>query len=99
MGIKPGATPQAREAGRHASIAQADARALALAPIIAEIRANGITAPGAKALTARGIPTARRHRFWTYNPVRALLSRSDRLAGGVTIQEDQIDGEQHRLIS
>jgi hypothetical protein len=57
-----------------------------------------LTAPGAiaKALTARGIPTARGHRFWTYNPVRALLSRLDRLARGVTIQEDQIDGEQHR---
>jgi hypothetical protein len=63
--------------------AQADARALELAPIIAEMRAKGITEPGAiaKALTARGVPTARGHRFWTYNPARALLNRLDRLAG------------------
>jgi hypothetical protein len=41
-----------------------DARAIALAPVIAEIRASG-TAPYtiAAALTARGIPTLRR-RWW-----------------------------------
>jgi Recombinase len=100
-GIKPGATPQAREAGRHASAAQADARALELAPIIAEMRVDGMTAPGAiaKALIARGIPTARGHKFWTYNPVRALLRRLDRLARGATVQEHQIDGEQSAACS
>ena len=63
-------------------MARADARALALAPIIAEIRASGITTPYAiaAALTARGIRTARGHRVWTDNPVRNILNRLERLA-------------------
>src|SRR5262249_45766703 len=82
MGIKAVATPQAREAARRVCAAQADARAVALAPVIAEIRASGITAPYAiaAALTARGIPTARGHRFWMAGPVRNLLNRLDRLS-------------------
>jgi hypothetical protein len=82
MAIKPGATPQAREAGWRACVAQADARAAALAQVIAEIRAGGITTPHAiaAALTARGIPTARGHRFWSDRPVRSLLNRVDRMA-------------------
>jgi hypothetical protein len=82
MAIKPGVTPQAREAGWRACVAQADARAAALAKVITEIRAAGITTPHAvaAALTARGIPTARGHRFWSDHPVRSLLNRVDRLA-------------------
>ena len=82
MAIKSGLTPQAREAARRVCATQADARAAALAPVIAEIRASGITAPYAiaAALTARGIPTARGHRFWTCGPVRSLLNRLDRLS-------------------
>ena len=82
MGIKAVATPQAREAARRVCAAKADARAASLAPIIAEIRASGITVPYAiaAALTARGIPTARGHRFWMTGPVRNLLNRVDRLA-------------------
>ena len=82
MSIKAVATPQAREAARRVSAAKADARAASLAPVIAEIRAGGITTPYAiaAALTARGIPTARGHRFWMTGPVRNLLSRLDRLA-------------------
>jgi hypothetical protein len=82
LAVKPGATPQAREAGWRACVAQADARAAALAHVVAEIRAGGITTPHAiaAALTARGIPTARGHRFWSDQPVRGLLSRVDRLA-------------------
>jgi hypothetical protein len=82
MGIKPGATAQAREAGRRACAALAEARAAALAPIISEIRASGITSPFliAAALTARRIPTARGHRVWRDGPVRKLLSRLDRMA-------------------
>jgi hypothetical protein len=82
MAIKPGATPQAREAARQACVALADARATALAPIISEIRASGITSPFliAAALSARGIPTARGHRVWGDGPVRKLLNRMDRLA-------------------
>jgi hypothetical protein len=67
--------------------AQADARALALAPVIAELRASGVTAPYAiaAALTARGIPTARGHRFWMSGPVRNLLNRLDRLSAAATL--------------
>jgi hypothetical protein len=82
MAIKAVATPRAREAARRVCAAQADARAVALAPVIAEIRASGITAPYAiaAALTARGIPTARGHRVWMTGPVRSLLNRLDRLS-------------------
>ena len=82
MPIKAVATPQAREAARRVCAAQAEARAVALAPIIAEIWASGITTPYAiaAALTARGIPTARGHRFWGTGPVRKLLDRLDRLS-------------------
>jgi hypothetical protein len=78
---KAGATPQAREAGLLACIAKADARAAALAPVIAEIKASGITTPHAiaAALMARGIPTARGHRFWLAAQVRRVLERLDRL--------------------
>jgi len=73
--MKAVATPEAREAARRVCAAQADARAAALAPVIAEMRATGITSPYAiaAALTARGIPTARGHRFWMAGPVRSLL--------------------------
>jgi hypothetical protein len=82
MGMKPGATPQAREAGWRACVALADARAAALAPVISEIRSSGMTSPVciAAALSARGIPTARGHRVWENGPVRQLLNRVDRLA-------------------
>jgi hypothetical protein len=92
-------TPQAREAARRARAARADARAAALAPIIAEIRASGITTPYAiaAALTARGIPTARGHHFWLHGPVRDLLRRLDRLAAagtlGSQIEESPLPGK------
>jgi len=80
-------SPHAREASRRVRAARADARAAAMAPIIAEIRANGITTPHAiaAALTARGIPTAKGHRFWMYGPVRNLLARLDRLTAARTL--------------
>jgi sirohydrochlorin ferrochelatase len=53
IAIKPGAAPQAREAGWRACVAQADARAAALAQVIAEIRAAGTPHAIAAALTAR----------------------------------------------
>jgi hypothetical protein len=82
MTRKAVATPQARTAGGQAGRAQADVRAAALAPVIAEIRASGVTTPYAiaAALTARGIPTQRGHRFWLAGPVRSLLARLDRLS-------------------
>jgi hypothetical protein len=72
----------ARESARKAK--QADERALALAPIIAEIRASG--APSLYAigteLTRRGIRTAHGNRFWGATQVHNLLKRLDRLTAG-----------------
>jgi len=87
MPIKAVATLQAREAARRVTMAQADARAAAFAPVIAEIRASGITSPYAiaAALTARGIPTARGYHFWRTGPVRSLLKRLDRLSAAGTV--------------
>jgi hypothetical protein len=85
------ATPEAREAARRVTMARADERALALAPIIAEIQASGITTPYAiaAALTRRGIPTARGHRVWTDCPVRNVLCRLDRLAAAGRLRAKQ----------
>jgi hypothetical protein len=79
---RAGATPEAAEAGRKTGIMRANARALALAPIIAEIQADGITRPHAiaAALTDRGVPTALGHRFWRSTSVRQVLDRLARLA-------------------
>jgi len=96
--MKTVTTPQAREAARRVRTARADARAAALAPIIAEIRASGITTPYAiaAALTARGIPTARGHHFWMHGPVRDLLRRLDRLAAAGTLRT-QIESRESPL--
>ena len=81
MAFSSVATPEAREAARKVTMARADERALALAPIVSEIRASGITTPYAiaAALTQRGIPTARGHKFWLTAQVRSILARLDRL--------------------
>jgi hypothetical protein len=72
---------EAGEAGRKTQQARVNARALALAPIIAEIQAHGVTRPHAiaAALTDRGVPTALGYRFWTGSRVREVLERLDRL--------------------
>jgi hypothetical protein len=82
MACKAIATPEARAAARKVCAERADARAAALALVIAEIRASGITTPYAIAadLTRRGIPTARGHRFWGTSQVRDVLNRLS--AGG-----------------
>jgi hypothetical protein len=100
MPIKAVPTPQAREAALRVCAAQADAPAVALAPVIAEIRGSGITAPYAiaAALTARGIPTARGHRFWMAGPVRSLLSRLDRLSAAGTLGS-QIECQENSMPS
>jgi hypothetical protein len=79
---KSGAPPEAGEAGRKTQIARANARALTLAPIIAEIQANEIMRPHAiaAALTDRGVQTAQGHRFWRGKEVRQVLDRLARLA-------------------
>ena len=71
------ATDAAREAGRAAGAARAKARVADLAPTIAELRASGITSATAiaKALTERGIPTARGGDAWTTTQVTRVLAR------------------------
>jgi hypothetical protein len=102
MPINTVPTQQAREAARRVSVARADARAAALAPVIAEIRMSGITAPYAiaAALTARGVPTARGHRLWMVGPVRRLLDRLDRLsaAGNLGVQIESQEGPPKRKL-
>jgi hypothetical protein len=95
MGIKAVATPEARAAALWVCAARADARAAALAPVIAEIQASGITEPYAiaAALTARGVPTARGLRFWGSGPVRNLLRRLDKLSAAGTLGS-QIEGRE-----
>jgi hypothetical protein len=102
MPINTVPSQQAREAARRVSVARADARAAALAPLIAEIRTSGITAPYAiaAALTARGVPTARGHRLWMVGPVRRLLDRLDRLsaAGNLGLQIESQEGPPKRKL-
>jgi hypothetical protein len=76
------ATPEAAAAGGKVTKQRADARAIALAPVIADIKASGITTPYAIAaeLIRRGIPTARGHRHWGRAQAHNLLKRLDRLA-------------------
>jgi hypothetical protein len=83
---KPWAPREAGEAGRKTQTARANARALTLAPIVAEIRANDITRPHAiaAALTDRGVPTARGYRFWRGKDVRVVLERLARLGSSST---------------
>jgi hypothetical protein len=52
-------------------------RDAAIAPVIAEIRASGVTSAYgiAKALNERGIPTATGRAQWKANTVRRLLAR------------------------
>jgi len=77
------ATPEARAAGRKVGIQRADARAIALAPVITDIKASGITTPYtiAAELVRRGIPTARGHRYWGHGQAYKLLKRLDKLEG------------------
>jgi hypothetical protein len=67
---------QARKAARQAIIANADARARLLTPVIAEIRATGVHSYKGIALQLdkRGIPTARGGR-WAATQVRDILLR------------------------
>jgi len=69
----------ARAASTAAVKAKADARSTDLAPIIAEIRADGITSARgiAKALTERGIETPRGSYTWGTTQVTRLLERLD----------------------
>lgn len=66
-------------AGLRTRAAAAISRAADLAPIIAELRAAGVTSLGglAMALTKRGIPTSRGHARWSATQVARMLKSAD----------------------
>jgi hypothetical protein len=69
------------EAGRKANITRADARALLLAPIVADIRASGITSwYGIAVELKRGVPTATGRGKWEPGRVRRVMERAGRAA-------------------
>lgn len=77
---QPGLTPDIRAKGREAQRARADVRASKIAPVIAELRAQGMSSLKhlGEGLATRGI-TAPRGGAWSDAQVRALLARVDRL--------------------
>ncbi len=70
-------TPEHHEAAARARQEAPDARAAELAPVIAEMRSVGVTslASLARALTDRGIPTARGGSTWSAVQVGRVLER------------------------
>ena len=70
-------TTKARMASEKVRTARSDARAAALAPLIAEIQARGVTTLHgiALALNARGVRTATRKGKWEAVQVRRVLAR------------------------
>jgi hypothetical protein len=70
---------KASEVGCRAHAANADARAAALAPMIAEIRASGVTTLKgiATALNERNIPTSTGRKTWRAVQVQRVLARLD----------------------
>jgi hypothetical protein len=69
--------PKTGEAGRKSLIARADARASRLAPIVAEIKASGVTSwyGIAMVLNKRGVPTATGRGIWEPGQVRRAMAR------------------------
>jgi DNA invertase Pin-like site-specific DNA recombinase len=70
-------TAETNGAGREARKARSQARAAELAPLLSELQGQGVTSLHglAKALTERGIPTARNGREWTAVQVKRVLDR------------------------
>lgn len=70
-------TEEGRAAGRRALTRRSQARAAQLAPVIASLRAEGITSLEriAAALTERGIPTARGGARWSAVQVSRVVAR------------------------
>jgi hypothetical protein len=68
---------EATRTARAARVARADARATDLAPLIAELRASGVTTLQgiADALNRSGIPTPRGRGEWQAPQVRRVLVR------------------------
>jgi hypothetical protein len=65
------------ETGREVQIARADARAAQLAPIVAELRRNGITSwyGIAMELNKRGVPTVSGRGIWDPKRLRRVMER------------------------
>jgi hypothetical protein len=76
-GTRAGFPPSARRAAREARQARAKQTAVELAPVIAEVRAAGITSLKgiAKALNARRVPTAWGKSHWHAMQVSRVLRR------------------------
>ena len=78
-GVRPGVemTAETRTAGTAAKVAQSKARAIDLVPTLAALQASGITSLGAlaRALTERGIPTAKGATTWSPMQVSRVLAR------------------------
>ena len=76
-------THEARAAARQVIVAQAEARARALSPVIAEIRAAGVHSYNgiAAQLNARGIPTARGGRWAATQVSDIVLRLSNQIRG------------------
>lgn len=70
-------SPEIAAAGRAKRTEKANARAADLAPLIDELRAEGAASLKdlAKALTARGVPTARGGRVWSSMQVSRVLAK------------------------
>jgi hypothetical protein len=70
------------EAGREVQSARARARASRLAPIIAELRRDGITSwyGIAMELNKRGVPTATGRGIWESRHLRRMMERFKRTA-------------------
>jgi predicted flap endonuclease-1-like 5' DNA nuclease len=69
--------PASHRAGREAGIARANQKAAELAPVIAELRAAGVTSLRAiaVALNERGIPTLAGSARWHHAQVARVLAR------------------------
>jgi DNA invertase Pin-like site-specific DNA recombinase len=74
-GVKIG--DAARAAGRAKLVERSNARAVDLAPLIANLHASGVNSYNgiARALTDRGIPTARGARKWTPTQVARVIAK------------------------
>jgi hypothetical protein len=75
-------TPEVRAAARKSKEARADAHAIDLAPLIADLRASGKIGPTAIAaeLVRLRIPTAYGQRSWGASQVVGVLKRLERLS-------------------
>jgi DNA invertase Pin-like site-specific DNA recombinase len=76
---------EAKALGRHEQSLLADRRAKDLAPILAKLRAKGVSSPTeiALALTGQGIPTARGGSVWSAPQVTLVTARLARILSTV----------------